>query len=96
MVNSVGKQMGAARPKSKKRSQQLSTDVSMLWSVLSIYLELRFSRPIRIIGTSIYIIQTVTVVVLTNQLMVLISHQALYTGLVIYAPALAESIGTRL
>lgn len=29
------------------------------------------------------------VVFLTNQLMVLISHQALYTGLVIYAPALA-------
>ncbi|XP_034388310.1 sodium-coupled monocarboxylate transporter 1 [Cyclopterus lumpus] len=36
------------------------------------YLEMRFSRPIRIIGTSMYIIQT-----------------ALYTGLVIYAPALA-------
>ncbi|CAI5686890.1 sodium-coupled monocarboxylate transporter 1 [Oreochromis niloticus] len=36
------------------------------------YLELRFSRPIRIIGTSMYIVQT-----------------ALYTGLVIYAPALA-------
>uniref|UniRef100_A0A3P9HNG1 Solute carrier family 5 member 8, like n=1 Tax=Oryzias latipes TaxID=8090 RepID=A0A3P9HNG1_ORYLA len=36
------------------------------------YLELRFSRPIRLIGTSMYIIQT-----------------ALYTGLVIYAPALA-------
>lgn len=36
------------------------------------YLELRFSRPIRIIGTSMYIVQTV-----------------LYTGLVIYAPALA-------
>lgn len=36
------------------------------------YLELRFSRPIRLIGTSMYIIQTV-----------------LYTGLVIYAPALA-------
>ncbi|XP_008319108.1 sodium-coupled monocarboxylate transporter 1 [Cynoglossus semilaevis] len=36
------------------------------------YLELRFSQPIRIIGTSMYISQT-----------------ALYTGLVIYAPALA-------
>uniref|UniRef100_H3DLQ1 Solute carrier family 5 member 8, like n=1 Tax=Tetraodon nigroviridis TaxID=99883 RepID=H3DLQ1_TETNG len=36
------------------------------------YLERRFSRPIRLIGTSMYIIQT-----------------ALYTGLVIYAPALA-------
>ncbi|XP_024126035.1 sodium-coupled monocarboxylate transporter 1 [Oryzias melastigma] len=36
------------------------------------YLELRFSRPIRLIGTSMYIVQTV-----------------LYTGLVIYAPALA-------
>ncbi|XP_053295208.1 sodium-coupled monocarboxylate transporter 1 [Pleuronectes platessa] len=36
------------------------------------YLGLRFSRPIRIIGTSMYISQTV-----------------LYTGLVIYAPALA-------
>ncbi|XP_074531071.1 sodium-coupled monocarboxylate transporter 1 [Halichoeres trimaculatus] len=36
------------------------------------YLELRFSRPIRIIGTTMYIVQT-----------------ALYTGLVIYAPALA-------
>nr|XP_057910563.1 sodium-coupled monocarboxylate transporter 1 [Doryrhamphus excisus] len=36
------------------------------------YLELRFSRPIRIIGTSVYISQT-----------------TLYTGLVIYAPALA-------
>ncbi|XP_059185587.1 sodium-coupled monocarboxylate transporter 1 [Centropristis striata] len=36
------------------------------------YLELRFSRPIRIIGTSMYIVQT-----------------ALYTGMVIYAPALA-------
>ncbi|KAM6928159.1 sodium-coupled monocarboxylate transporter 1 [Xenentodon cancila] len=36
------------------------------------YLEMRFSRPIRLIGTSMYIIQTV-----------------LYTGLVIYAPALA-------
>lgn len=36
------------------------------------YLELRFSRHLRLIGTSIYIIQTV-----------------LYTGLVIYAPALA-------
>ncbi|XP_034440533.1 sodium-coupled monocarboxylate transporter 1 [Hippoglossus hippoglossus] len=36
------------------------------------YLGLRFSRPIRIIGTSMYISQT-----------------ALYTGLVIYAPALA-------
>ncbi|XP_054472725.1 sodium-coupled monocarboxylate transporter 1 [Anoplopoma fimbria] len=36
------------------------------------YLEMRFSQPIRIIGTSMYIIQT-----------------ALYTGLVIYAPALA-------
>ncbi|XP_073324802.1 sodium-coupled monocarboxylate transporter 1 [Pagrus major] len=36
------------------------------------YLELRFSQPIRIIGTSMYIVQT-----------------ALYTGLVIYAPALA-------
>lgn len=36
------------------------------------YLEMRFSRPIRIIGTSIYIALT-----------------ALYTGLVIYAPALA-------
>ncbi|XP_018517407.1 sodium-coupled monocarboxylate transporter 1 isoform X2 [Lates calcarifer] len=36
------------------------------------YLEMRFSRPIRIIGTSMYIAQT-----------------ALYTGLVIYAPALA-------
>lgn len=36
------------------------------------YLEKRFSRPIRIIGTSMYIVQTV-----------------LYTGLVIYAPALA-------
>uniref|UniRef100_A0A8C6T6W4 Solute carrier family 5 member 8, like n=1 Tax=Neogobius melanostomus TaxID=47308 RepID=A0A8C6T6W4_9GOBI len=36
------------------------------------YLEMRFSRPIRIIGTSMYIVQT-----------------ALYTGLVIYAPALA-------
>lgn len=36
------------------------------------YLELRFSRPIRILGTSMYIAQT-----------------ALYTGLVIYAPALA-------
>ncbi|KAJ0068623.1 hypothetical protein NL108_010301, partial [Boleophthalmus pectinirostris] len=36
------------------------------------YLGLRFSRPIRIIGTSMYIVQT-----------------ALYTGLVIYAPALA-------
>ncbi|XP_060925124.1 sodium-coupled monocarboxylate transporter 1 [Limanda limanda] len=36
------------------------------------YLGLRFSRPIRIIGTSMYILQTV-----------------LYTGLVIYAPALA-------
>ncbi|XP_061792859.1 sodium-coupled monocarboxylate transporter 1 isoform X1 [Nerophis lumbriciformis] len=36
------------------------------------YLELRFSRPIRVLGTSMYIVQT-----------------ALYTGLVIYAPALA-------
>ncbi|XP_042352846.1 sodium-coupled monocarboxylate transporter 1 isoform X2 [Plectropomus leopardus] len=36
------------------------------------YLEMRFSRTIRIIGTSMYIVQT-----------------ALYTGLVIYAPALA-------
>ncbi|XP_047439863.1 sodium-coupled monocarboxylate transporter 1 [Mugil cephalus] len=36
------------------------------------YLELRFSRPVRIIGTTMYIVQT-----------------ALYTGLVIYAPALA-------
>ncbi|XP_072237815.1 sodium-coupled monocarboxylate transporter 1 [Leuresthes tenuis] len=36
------------------------------------YLEMRFCRPIRIIGTSMYIVQT-----------------ALYTGLVIYAPALA-------
>ncbi|XP_023125206.1 sodium-coupled monocarboxylate transporter 1 [Amphiprion ocellaris] len=36
------------------------------------YLELRFSRPIRILGTTMYIAQT-----------------ALYTGLVIYAPALA-------
>ncbi|TNN76454.1 Sodium-coupled monocarboxylate transporter 1 [Liparis tanakae] len=36
------------------------------------YLEMRFSRPIRIIGTSMYIAQTV-----------------LYTGMVIYAPALA-------
>ncbi|XP_071351662.1 sodium-coupled monocarboxylate transporter 1 [Trachinotus anak] len=36
------------------------------------YLEMRFSRPIRLIGTSMYIAQTV-----------------LYTGLVIYAPALA-------
>ncbi|KAM9859311.1 sodium-coupled monocarboxylate transporter 1 [Aulostomus maculatus] len=36
------------------------------------YLEMRFSRPVRIIGTSMYIVQT-----------------ALYTGLVIYAPALA-------
>ncbi|XP_033482839.1 sodium-coupled monocarboxylate transporter 1 [Epinephelus lanceolatus] len=36
------------------------------------YLELRFNRLIRIIGTSMYIVQT-----------------ALYTGLVIYAPALA-------
>lgn len=36
------------------------------------YLELRFSRPLRLIGTSMYIVQT-----------------ALYTGLVIYAPALA-------
>ncbi|XP_029990576.1 sodium-coupled monocarboxylate transporter 1 [Sphaeramia orbicularis] len=36
------------------------------------YLEMRFSRPIRIIGTTMYIVQT-----------------ALYTGLVIYAPALA-------
>ncbi|KAG7493486.1 hypothetical protein JOB18_009649 [Solea senegalensis] len=36
------------------------------------YLEMRFSRPIRIIGTSMYVVQTV-----------------LYTGLVIYAPALA-------
>ncbi|XP_032369486.1 sodium-coupled monocarboxylate transporter 1 [Etheostoma spectabile] len=36
------------------------------------YLEMRFSQPIRIIGTSMYIVQT-----------------ALYTGLVIYAPALA-------
>ncbi|KAK2861807.1 hypothetical protein Q5P01_001340 [Channa striata] len=36
------------------------------------YLEMRFSRPIRVIGTSMYIAQT-----------------ALYTGLVIYAPALA-------
>ncbi|KAM7423023.1 hypothetical protein PAMA_010857 [Pampus argenteus] len=36
------------------------------------YLEMRFSRPIRVIGTSMYIVQT-----------------ALYTGLVIYAPALA-------
>ncbi|XP_019952066.2 sodium-coupled monocarboxylate transporter 1 [Paralichthys olivaceus] len=36
------------------------------------YLGMRFSRPIRIIGTSMYIAQT-----------------ALYTGLVIYAPALA-------
>ncbi|XP_031734188.1 sodium-coupled monocarboxylate transporter 1 [Anarrhichthys ocellatus] len=36
------------------------------------YLEMRFSRPIRIIGTTMYIVQTV-----------------LYTGLVIYAPALA-------
>ncbi|XP_040059071.2 sodium-coupled monocarboxylate transporter 1 [Gasterosteus aculeatus] len=36
------------------------------------YLELRFSRPIRVIGTSMYIVQT-----------------SLYTGLVIYAPALA-------
>lgn len=36
------------------------------------YLEMRFSRPIRLIGTSMYIVQT-----------------ALYTGLVIYAPALA-------
>lgn len=36
------------------------------------YLELRFNRLIRLIGTSMYIVQT-----------------ALYTGLVIYAPALA-------
>ncbi|KAF0034599.1 hypothetical protein F2P81_012357 [Scophthalmus maximus] len=36
------------------------------------YLEMRFSRPVRLIGTSMYIAQT-----------------ALYTGLVIYAPALA-------
>ncbi|XP_068568595.1 sodium-coupled monocarboxylate transporter 1 [Cebidichthys violaceus] len=36
------------------------------------YLEMRFSWPIRIIGTSMYIVQT-----------------TLYTGLVIYAPALA-------
>ncbi|XP_028261361.1 sodium-coupled monocarboxylate transporter 1 [Parambassis ranga] len=36
------------------------------------YLEMRFSRPVRLIGTSMYIVQT-----------------ALYTGLVIYAPALA-------
>ncbi|KAM4588908.1 sodium-coupled monocarboxylate transporter 1 [Odontesthes bonariensis] len=36
------------------------------------YLEMRFCRPIRIIGTTMYIVQTV-----------------LYTGLVIYAPALA-------
>ncbi|XP_071398384.1 sodium-coupled monocarboxylate transporter 1 [Centroberyx affinis] len=36
------------------------------------YLEMRFNRSIRIIGTTMYIIQT-----------------ALYTGLVIYAPALA-------
>ncbi|NP_001266967.1 solute carrier family 5 member 8, like [Takifugu rubripes] len=36
------------------------------------YLERRYSRPIRLLGTSMYIIQT-----------------ALYTGLVIYAPALA-------
>ncbi|MEQ2287568.1 Sodium-coupled monocarboxylate transporter 1 [Ameca splendens] len=36
------------------------------------YLELRFNRIIRLIGTSMYIVQT-----------------ALYTGLVIYAPALA-------
>ncbi|XP_029946931.1 sodium-coupled monocarboxylate transporter 1-like [Salarias fasciatus] len=36
------------------------------------YLGMRFSRPVRIIGTSMYIVQT-----------------ALYTGLVIYAPALA-------
>lgn len=36
------------------------------------YLEMRFSRPLRIIGTTMYIVQT-----------------ALYTGLVIYAPALA-------
>ncbi|XP_054640972.1 sodium-coupled monocarboxylate transporter 1 [Dunckerocampus dactyliophorus] len=36
------------------------------------YLELRFNRTIRVIGTSVYISQT-----------------ALYTGLVIYAPALA-------
>lgn len=36
------------------------------------YLEMRFSRPVRILGTSMYIVQT-----------------ALYTGLVIYAPALA-------
>lgn len=36
------------------------------------YLEMRFNRLLRVIGTSIYIVQT-----------------ALYTGLVIYAPALA-------
>uniref|UniRef100_UPI0009B42B66 sodium-coupled monocarboxylate transporter 1 n=1 Tax=Monopterus albus TaxID=43700 RepID=UPI0009B42B66 len=36
------------------------------------YLEMRFSRAIRLIGTSMYIVQTV-----------------LYTGLVLYAPALA-------
>ncbi|XP_068614522.1 sodium-coupled monocarboxylate transporter 1-like [Brachionichthys hirsutus] len=36
------------------------------------YLELRFSRPIRIMGTSVYVVQTI-----------------LYTGMVIYAPALA-------
>ncbi|XP_068451115.1 sodium-coupled monocarboxylate transporter 1 [Clinocottus analis] len=36
------------------------------------YLEMRFSRSLRILGTSMYIVQT-----------------ALYTGLVIYAPALA-------
>ncbi|XP_063071781.1 sodium-coupled monocarboxylate transporter 1 [Engraulis encrasicolus] len=36
------------------------------------YLEMRFNKPLRVIGTSMYIIQT-----------------ALYTGMVIYAPALA-------
>ncbi|XP_037304378.2 sodium-coupled monocarboxylate transporter 1 [Pungitius pungitius] len=36
------------------------------------YLEMRFNRPLRIIGTSMYIVQT-----------------SLYTGMVIYAPALA-------
>ncbi|KAF3856643.1 hypothetical protein F7725_017366 [Dissostichus mawsoni] len=36
------------------------------------YLELRFSRPVRLIGTTMYIAQTI-----------------LYTGMVIYAPALA-------
>ncbi|XP_061582811.1 sodium-coupled monocarboxylate transporter 1 [Cololabis saira] len=43
------------------------------------YLEMRFSRPIRLIGTSLFIVQT-----------------ALYTGLVIYAPALALNQITQL